>query len=101
MSASHEWVEYHLTPEGWVKGDEQWDFEERVRRPAPVSRVLTRRYDEYLPYALGETQYEVVQDFLSPDIDTVKQLLEQFGKHPDTEMCQRVARNALLPGLCV
>jgi len=27
MAASHEWQEYHPTPNGWVVGNAKWDFQ--------------------------------------------------------------------------
>ena len=47
MSASNEWSEYHLTPNGWVEGSEKLDFS-RTERPAPADRVLTVRQHDYL-----------------------------------------------------
>lgn len=44
--ASSEWTLWHLTPSGWVTGDQQFDSGPMVRRAVPADRVLSSVYKE-------------------------------------------------------
>lgn len=80
MGNGEEWFEYHLTPRGWEKGTERWEFQPEYRDP-PADRFLTLRRTEYFgsrsPAPPG-TQREWVHH----DIDVVTALESQFGSKP-------------------
>ena len=44
--ASSEWTLWHLTPKGWVAGDQQFDTGPMVSRAVPADRVLSSVYKE-------------------------------------------------------
>ena len=81
MAASNEWTDYHLTPQGWVRGSERRDTGQPVTRAPPQDRVLTARYKEtcngYGPvHESQDTQWE------SDDTKRVEELLAEFGPPP-------------------
>jgi hypothetical protein len=81
MAASNEWTEHHLTPNGWVRGNERRDSGQPVSRPIPQDRVLTVIYKEtcngYGPvHESQDIQWE------SSDTKRVEELLSKFGVPP-------------------
>ena len=48
MSASNEWTEWHLTPQGWERGSEKVDFSDVKAKVRPADAVLTVKWREYL-----------------------------------------------------
>ena len=79
MSASDEWWEWHLTPRGWIEGDEKLDHQPRVQRvEPPVDRVLTVCVHDYWP-SVYRRQHWVTEEFRSADADVVNRLIEQYG----------------------
>lgn len=48
MSASNEYTEWHLTSRGWERETVKIDFQQRVERQAPVDRVLSYKFYEYM-----------------------------------------------------
>lgn len=79
MSASHEWDEWHLTPQGWVRGSERMDFVGTKSVPPPPDRVLTRRYIEHMSSSFSKMDYYYETIWQKGDPTA---LLEQFGEHP-------------------
>lgn len=50
MAASKEWTEWHLTPNGWIRGTVKTDFTiDVVERPNDA--IATWRYSEEIAYA--------------------------------------------------
>jgi len=81
MAASNEWTDYHLTPQGWVRGSERRDTGQSMTRPTPQDRVLTVTYKEtcngYGPvHESQDTRWE------SDDTKRVEELLGEFGPPP-------------------
>jgi hypothetical protein len=81
MSASNEWTEWHLTPNGWIRGTEQEDFR-TVERPPPPDRVLTCTYHDFLSSTFSKPDRYVEEDWRSADAVHVQQLLEKYGPCP-------------------
>jgi hypothetical protein len=81
MAASNEWTEYHLTPEGWVVGDQRKDFGDLKRVEAPVDRVLTVTYQE-ISNGYGAVQNSLQENWRSDDDGVVVVLLAKFGSAP-------------------
>ncbi len=80
MSASNEWWDFHLTPQGWVDGSYKEDFGGTKEVDPPPDRVLTMRYKEYQssPFSRCTTSWE--ERWRSADEPTVQSLLAQYGK---------------------
>ena len=59
MSASNEWFDDHLTPNGWIEGSRKADLGEVYSKPEPENRVLTLRFNEYMsnPFSRKDTWY--------------------------------------------
>jgi hypothetical protein len=81
MSASNEWTEWHLTPDGWKRGTEKDDFK-RVDRKAPDDRVLTVVYREFLSSVYSTTDESLETIWKSSDAKTIATLQAKFGPPP-------------------
>lgn len=83
MSASNEWTNWHLTPQGWEKGSRRLDHEGTTKFPAPDDRVLTVRYEEYLGSLAGKADIGHTEIWRSKDEKTIAKLIEVYGKAPN------------------
>ena len=83
MSASNEWFEYHLTPDGWVDGSEKVDFSGVHIKEAPENRVLTLKFHEYLssPFSKMDTWY--TETWRHSDNNLIEKLIKKFGSKPE------------------
>lgn len=77
MSASNEWIDYHLTTEGWLSGTEKLDNGITEVNP-PSNRILTRRYKEYVAstYSPLERSYQDIQQI--NDSDKISKYLKLY-----------------------
>ncbi len=82
MSASHEFTEWHLTPDGWKEGTRVVDVAGGQRVEPPSDRVLTCCYHEKLPSMYGKMDRWVEEIWRSPDSAAVAELLEMYGECP-------------------
>jgi hypothetical protein len=82
LSASNEWFEYHLTPQGWVDGSEKIDFSGVKEKEPPADRVLTLRFHEYMSSGFSPIDKWCDEQFRHEDKLLVNKLLEQFGEVP-------------------
>src|SRR5262249_41896973 len=73
----HKWTDWHLTPQGWVKGSSQAD----IKSP-PVDRLLTCRWSEITSLVNFKTDKRLVERWRSEDALIIDQLLDQFGEPP-------------------
>ncbi|MGL4249718.1 MAG: hypothetical protein ACRCR1_03530 [Aeromonas sp.] len=81
--ALSEWVEWHLTPNGWVKGSTKYEFEGVKRVPEPIDRVKTCIVSEKIhsgALGLDREIMETWSDHGQPD--KINSLLEEFGGCP-------------------
>lgn len=83
MAASKEWTEWHLTPQGWVRGSEREDFAETKRRNPPVDRVLTVLYKEVISSACSGLHKNSEETWSSGDKDSILLLKKKFGECPN------------------
>ena len=83
MSASNEWFEYHLTPAGWVAGSEKIDFAGLKPKPAPIDRVLTVRYHEFMSSSFSKMKKWREEVWRSDDEAKVRELVATHGKAPE------------------
>ncbi|HNP63706.1 MAG TPA: hypothetical protein PKH39_07180 [Woeseiaceae bacterium] len=83
MSASNEWTEWHLTPQGWARGTEKEDFR-RIDREPPEDRVLTVRYRQFIGSVYSGMKESTETIWESEDKKTIVQLKKQFGEAPQT-----------------
>ncbi|MGI8499733.1 MAG: hypothetical protein ACR2LR_01140 [Hassallia sp.] len=97
---AEEWTEYHLTPNGWVRGshyDDERPYSERLTsRPKPNDTVKTVEYSfiitppSQMAIEHGCDEIDAVPSvyngckilWVLSDQDLVEQLEKQFGKYP-------------------
>ena len=82
MSASNEWIEWHLTPSGWKKGSYLLDFNKPVIVEPPKDRVLTCEYKEYMSSGFSKLETSVTEEWRSKDEKVIQDLLKKFGECP-------------------
>ncbi len=82
MSASNEWTDYHLTPQGWQEGSIRRDFGNVREKEPPSDRVQTYRWSEEFSslYSRLECGGQVVWE--STDKAAVQTLRATFGDPP-------------------
>lgn len=81
MSASDEWTDWHLTPNGWKAGTEKRDHGTEEKIP-PDERVLTVRWCEYLGAVQGTPHRYHEEKWRSKDADSISALLSKYGNAP-------------------
>jgi hypothetical protein len=81
MSASNEWTEWHLTPNGWVAGSVKTDFAE-ADFPTPKDTVMSCTYSEYMASAFSRLEKNVTVGLKSKDTALIQSLLKKFGECP-------------------
>lgn len=82
MAASNEWTDWHLTPQGWVRGSEKTDFDQTMRDP-PQGRVMTMRWSEHVGHHYGKAHRSAIEKWRSHDSQAVEELLKTFGPSPE------------------
>jgi hypothetical protein len=81
MSASNEWDEWHLTPEGWIQGSEKVDFAGVTERPTPEARIATFRHCSYMGSIHSKVQITWDEQWRREGVD-LEPLYAKFGKYP-------------------
>ena len=81
MSASNEWTEWHLTPEGWVRGSERRDGPGTTLVDYPEGSVLVFRYSEFSGWGMN-IERNCYERRKSGSDEEIKVLLEQHGECP-------------------
>jgi hypothetical protein len=81
MSASNEWTEWHLTPNGWERGTEKEDFR-RVDREPPADRVLTVVYREFMSSRFSPMEKSSRIEWRSDDVAIITALTAKYGAAP-------------------
>lgn len=82
MSASNEWFEYHLTPNGWVEGAEKVDGGGLKSKPSPPERVLTLCFHERLSSPFSKMEYWYTEGWRHEDSNLVQELINKYGSKP-------------------
>ncbi len=82
MSASHEWQEWHLTPDGWKVGTFEHDFGQKPVVEPPPDRVMTCRYHATIPSTFGGDERYVETVWTSDDEESVKNFIGHYGNCP-------------------
>ena len=82
MSASDEWSDWHLTPQGWVEGTQKLDFAGLREKPTPADRELTCRYSEQRssPYSKWRKGADII--WQSQNEEEIKKLIQIHGECP-------------------
>ncbi len=80
MSASDEWEEVHLTPNGWVDGSYKHDFGIRVEEPIPSDAVLTIRRHVYVGAIGADAKITETETPRIGDKERIAELRAKFGK---------------------
>lgn len=79
MDLSYEWTDWHLTPEGWVKGDYKTDFNrEVVKVKPPANRVLTRRYIESISTVYAPLKITRKNIWSIRNVSEIKRLFRKY-----------------------
>jgi hypothetical protein len=79
MNETMEYVEWHLTAEGWVRGSEHTAFGGTLHFEPPRNRVLTYRW---ISEAVSGATYQrdrLEEQWRSGDQMTIQRLLVRFG----------------------
>lgn len=82
MAASREWTEWHLTPEGWVRGSEKTDFSPATNVDPPNDRILTCVFEETIASTFGGVSRETNVIWSSDDEDLIRKYKKQYGACP-------------------
>jgi hypothetical protein len=82
MSASKEYTEWHLTPQGWIAGTNRDDFKGTNVIEVPFDRVLTCKYLEEI--SNGHTPLHISADEIwsSGLADEILRLKKLHGECP-------------------
>ena len=75
------WIDWHLTPNGWVSGSARDEDGNLLEKPSPADSVLTSRYSttgSEMQGKLGKT----IELWRSEDATAVAALLEMHGPSP-------------------
>jgi hypothetical protein len=84
MSYSKEWTDWHLTPEGWVRGSERTDGVGIEEKPVPPGTVLTQRWLEEQTSPYSSMYRGLETQWTSDDKEAIQALLEKHGNCPET-----------------
>jgi len=74
---SNEWTDWHLTPNGWVRGSKREDFTGVETVDEPRERVKTVRRDERGARGVLSARWEC------EDAGRIAELEARFGESPD------------------
>ena len=92
MPRSEEWIEFHLTQNGWVEGSELMDIAGLRQREVPQDRVLTLRfYTRALESSSGPQKW-YIETWSHHDKNTVDELVKKHGKKPSSRGSSFVRR---------
>jgi len=84
MSASDEWTEYHLTPNGWISGSSKYDFGSENKVDEPPDRVLTCRFRATMSSGFSnKIDKSVTEIWRSNDANVVAMLVKKYGNCPN------------------
>jgi hypothetical protein len=83
MSATNEWTDWHLTPEGWQRGTEKEDHATQ-HRPVPDDAVCSYRWTEYQSSSFSRVERSLDLVWASKDPAAIAALLAQFDQCPET-----------------
>lgn len=75
------WIDWHLTPAGWVSGSSKDEDGDYSTKPAPDDRVLTERYGEEGTEMAGKKS-KTSEQWRSDDAKAVTELVKKYGHSP-------------------
>ena len=84
MSASNEWFEYHLTPDGWVKGSEEVDIGGVTEREVPPNVIISLTFHERMSsiYSTPERWYDTEKGNCEIPEEKLHELYKKYGRVP-------------------
>lgn len=82
MALSNEWVEYHLTENGWIKGSHRLDIVGVTERNKPANSVITRKYKEYASSRFSGLEMTYTESISTNDFEKRTALLKKYP-HPE------------------
>lgn len=77
------WVDWHLTPKGWVSGSSRDEDGKVSEKTIPEDRVLTDRYSTKGSEMMGKLD-KTTERWRSEDATAVAKLLKKYGPSPKT-----------------
>jgi hypothetical protein len=81
MSQSNEWTEWHLTPDGWVRGSYRTDPTATKIVQPPADRVLTCKWSEYKEtFGPMDKSSETLWEY--DDKKQLRELVDRLGPSP-------------------
>ena len=81
MAISRQWIEWHLTPGGWVSGSSRRDGEGNVWRDEPEERVVTFVYQEQIDKNHPEPVVTVQESWRSKVAGVASSIDPLLAKH--------------------
>ena len=93
MPRSEEWIEFHLTLDGWVEGSELMDIAGLRVKEIPQGRVLTLRIYSRASGASSGPQKWYSETWSHHDKSTVDELVKKYGKKPSSRGSSFVKRD--------
>jgi hypothetical protein len=86
MSIGHDWKDWHLTPDGWIPGNQRADISERriSAIPIPSGCVLTLRWHTFVATQRSMPSSYYTRVLRGKSAAKVSELLQKFGSDPAT-----------------
>jgi hypothetical protein len=84
MSRIDEWMEFHLTQDGWVEGSDKIDFVGLREKEIPKDRVLTLRFYEPSSRPGSAQKRWYAEVWRHPDKGVVDELVKKHGARPSS-----------------
>ncbi len=81
MVSSREWTEWHLTPDGWIRGFQKTDFGS-IEKETPIDRVLSCKYEEEMLTALSPIDEDFFEYWRIDNSQLIDKLIKKYGTCP-------------------
>ncbi len=82
MAIRNEWTEWHLTPDGWLKGSTRVQGKGNTWADEPEDRVLSYVYKEVETGSAPEARISLEETWRSKTADNIDALLKTHGPSP-------------------
>jgi len=83
MSASKEWTEWHLTPNGWERGSDKINSGKITKKNPPKDRVISFRLTEEYSGVFTKPDRTTDQIWSGSDKELINNLLDKYGECPN------------------
>lgn len=75
---SKEWTIWHLTPNGWIRGDQKLDFGGRKSVDEPSGTILSMKYKETMSHAYSSLNEEVSEIWNNGDQEQIERIRKKY-----------------------